>query len=438
MSHHDRYGLPISTSSDTAAVAYREGIDLTLAAWSGAGAALETAIAADPDFALPHIALARVHATYGRGEAARAAAATARCLVAARGTERERSHVEAVALTVEGQAAKALDRALDHLDSWPADAPVLSLLLGAYGLLAFSGRAEHNQARVDLCERLAPHYGDDWWFRGYRGWSQIENGGVGIGRAMTERSLRQRRENANAAHALSHAMFEQGAVEEAEAFIGGWLPVYDSAGWLHAHLSWHQALVALEQNDGERALAIYHDRIRPEAASAGPMAVLADVASLLWRLGLYGHEVPKAAWNDVAAFANRHFPSSGLGFTDMHMALVAAATGDRAGLDERIGAMQRRLEAGALPPGPIAPIICRAVGAFADGDYAGCAGLLRPDLHEAVRLGGSRAQREVIEDLLLVALMKGGQPAQARTLLDDRLHRRPSPRDGRWRAALLS
>jgi Tfp pilus assembly protein PilF len=436
MSHCDRYGLPVSTSSDAAAAAYRDGIDLSLAAWPGAGAALEQATAADPDFALAHMARARVHAIYGEGKAARASAATARRLVAVRGTEREVSHVEAMALTVEGVPAKALSQALAHVDSWPRDASVLSLLLGAYGLLAFSGRADHNQARVEVCERVAPHYGDDWWFLGYRGWSQIENGAVGVGRTMTERSLADRRENANTAHALAHAMFEQGAVEEAETFIAAWLPTYDRAGWMHAHLSWHQALAALEQDDAERALAIYRDRIQPKVTSAGPMPALADVASLLWRLGLYDHAVPKDAWDDAAAFANRHFPRSGLPFADMHMAFIAAATGDRAGLGVRMGDMEQRLGRGALPQGPVVPAICRAVAAFADGDFAGCSRLLEPALCEVVRIGGSRAQREVVEDLLLVALMRGGEPLNARALLDERLHRRPSPRDERWRASV--
>jgi tetratricopeptide (TPR) repeat protein len=436
MPHYDRYGLPISTGSVMAAVAYREGIDLTLAAWPGAAAALQAAVAADPTFALPHIALARIHATYGEREAARAAAATARRLVAASGTEREAGHVEAIALTVEGQSAKALQQTLGHLDSWPGDALVLSLLLGAYGLFAFSGRADHNQARVDICERVASHYGDDWWFEGYRGWSQIENGGIGVGRAMTEQSLQRRPENANAAHALAHALFEQGAAEEAETFLAAWLPRYDRAGWMHPHLWWHRALLALEQDDGERALAIYRECIAPNAGSAGPLPLLADGASLLWRLDLYGHAVPREAWAEAAAFANRHFPGSGLGFADLHMALVAAAAGDSAGLAARIREMEQRLAADALPSGIVAPTVCRAVAAFAEGRYADCAALLRHSLSETVRLGGSHAQREVVEDTLLVALMKGGEVGKAATLLDERLHRRPSQRDTRWRAGL--
>jgi hypothetical protein len=41
-----------------------------------------------------------------------------------------------------------------------------------------------------------------------------------------------------------------------------------------------------------------------------------------------------------------------------------------------------------------------------------------------------------MEDMLLVALMKSEEPGKARTLLDERLHRRPSPRDTHWRTSM--
>jgi len=108
MLHEDRYGLPLSTASDAAASAYREGVDLMLAGWTGMAEALERAIAADPDFALPHIARARVHAFYQQGDLARQKAALARELAARRGTERERSHVETLALAIEGRLPEAI------------------------------------------------------------------------------------------------------------------------------------------------------------------------------------------------------------------------------------------------------------------------------------------------------------------------------------------
>src|ERR1041385_6719998 len=93
--HEDRYGLPLSTNSAAAASTYRDGVDLMLSAWTGAAEAFERAMAADPDFALAHIARARLHTIYQQGDVARKKAATARELVARRGTEREKSHVEA-------------------------------------------------------------------------------------------------------------------------------------------------------------------------------------------------------------------------------------------------------------------------------------------------------------------------------------------------------
>jgi hypothetical protein len=437
MACHDRYGLPLSTSSEAAAAAYREGVDLMLSAWPGAAEAFESAIAADPDFALAHIARGRMHFIYADGRAAQAKSATARELVARNGTAREKSHVETLALGMEGQAAKALACTLAHLEEWPRDAMILSLPLGAFGLYAFSGMADHDQARVDLCGRYAGHYGDDWWFLTNLGWSHTENGNVGPGREITQRGFDRRRENANAVHALAHAMFEDGSGDDAERLIVDWLPTYDRSGLLHGHISWHQALVALEQGDAERALAIYAERVQPKVTTAPPLNSVTDGASLLWRLATYGHAVPKEVWDDAAAHAERSFPRAGVPFADVHMALVAAATGNQPSLEQRITELEKRLADGKLAPGGVVPAICRAMLAFACSDYKACARILEPVAAEVVRIGGSHAQREIVEDTLLVAFMKGGEPAKARELLDLRLHRRPSPRDTRWRAAVV-
>jgi hypothetical protein len=211
MSRLDSRGLPLSTTSERAAERYRDGVDLLLSAWPGAAEALEEAIAADPDFALAHAARARLHAIRAELAKAQALIATAETVVARRGTERERSHVEVLSLAINGRSAEALERALAHADAWPRDVLILSLPLGAFGLFAFSGMANHDQARVDLCERHARHFdADDWWFLTYRGWAHAENGDVALGRALTQRGFDLRTDNANAAHALSHALYEAG------------------------------------------------------------------------------------------------------------------------------------------------------------------------------------------------------------------------------------
>ncbi|MCK1714025.1 MULTISPECIES: tetratricopeptide repeat protein [unclassified Bradyrhizobium] len=436
MALEDRYGLQLSTASHEAASAYREGVDLMLAGWTGTAETLERAIAADPDFALPHITRARVHAFYQQGDLARQKAAIARELVAKRGTEREHSHVEMLALAIEGRLPEALAATLKHVDAWPRDAVVLSLPLGAFGLFAFSGMADHDRARQELCERVAHHYGEDWWFLTLYGWAMTENGNVARGRSVTERGFGLRRENAHAAHAVLHAMFEDGSIDEADRLVDDWIPSYHRAGILHGHIRWHQALGALEHGDAARALAIYADVLQPSATQAPPLNVITDGASLLWRLSAYGHTVPKALWFEADAAAQKLFPKSSLPFADVHMALYAAATQNREALAARLAAIEQRLADGRLPAGPAVPAICRALAAFADEDYAACVHTLAPVLSQVVRIGGSHAQRELIEDTFIVALMRNGELPRARALLDARLHRRPSLRDRRWQAAM--
>ena len=158
--NRDRYDLPLTTVSNRAAVLYRDGADRILSAWNGAGDAFDAAIVEDPAFALAHIARARVHQLNMEFTEARARAARARQL-AATATRRERQHIEITAAAIEGHPGAALTGAEQHLDEFPRDALVLSLLLGAFGLYAFSGRADHDAARVAICERHAKQYGKD-------------------------------------------------------------------------------------------------------------------------------------------------------------------------------------------------------------------------------------------------------------------------------------
>jgi hypothetical protein len=426
----DRYGLPLTTASDGAAAAYREGVDLLLAAWPGAADALDRAVADDPEFALAHAARARLHQMFGQAPAARAQAVLARTH-AAHASDRERRHVAIVAAAVEGRPAEALAGAEQHDDEFTRDALVLSLLLGAYGLYAFSGRADHDAARVAICERHARSYGEDWWFLTYLGWSHTEAGNVGAGRTVTERAIALRRENGHAAHALAHAMFEQGDAGAADAFLTDWLPAYSRATQLNAHLSWHHALIALERDDIEAAIRIYEDRIRPTVSQAAPLSTLADGPSLLWRAALAGRTGLEPYWRELADYAEATFPRAGLGFVDVHAVLVAAAT-DHTALERRVGELEALHAQGRLPPGAAVAGLCRGMRAFASGDYEATVRLLEPLMGEVVRLGGSHAQRELFEDTLVVACLRSGPPDKARALIDQRLHRRPSARDERW------
>lgn len=142
---------------------------------------------------------------------------------------------------------------------------------------------------------------------------------MAYGRDLTERGFGLRPQNANAAHALSHAMYEGGANDEADKLIQAWLPTYDRSGILHGHIAWHAALAALEHGDTERALTIYREHVQPSVSSGNAVNVVSDTASFLWRLQAYGHKVPVGLWQAAAAHAAPFFRNAGFAFADMHM-----------------------------------------------------------------------------------------------------------------------
>ena len=428
--NRDRYDLALTTTSDRAAVSYRDGVDCMLSAWYGADDAFDRAIAEDPGFALALIARARVHQLNMEIPQARARAARGRELAAA-ASERERAHVEIMAAAIEGHPKLALTGAEQHLDEFPRDALVLSLLLGAFGLYAFSGRADHDAARLAICQRHARHYGEDWWFLTYLGWSHTEAGGAAIGREMTERAIAMRPANGNAAHGLSHALFELGAVAEGQVFLSGWLPAHEKASFLHGHLSWHVALTALEAGDTAGALEIYEQQIRPQGNRYPPLNIYTDCASLLWRLRLAGQTDLDSHWQQVAAFGEEFFSRAGAHFADVHFALVAGATGNEK-LESRLADMHALDADGRLAPGASAIDLCRGVSAFAGGDNENAIRFLEPQMSALVRIGGSHAQRELWEDTLIVAYLREGHSDKAAMAISDRLHRRPSARDQAW------
>jgi len=426
----DRFGLPATTAAARALDVYVAGVDRLLSGNDGGDTLLRQAIELDPRFALAHIALAREAFLQGQfDEARRSAARALDC--AADLTERERHHVEAIALAVNGQPLRAMDAVMAHLRGFPRDGLVLSLLLGVYGIIAFSGRPDHHEAQRALLEELAPHWGEDWWFLGYLGWSRVETDDPKGGAVILERSLALNPRNAYSAHARVHAHVELGEAEAGTGFLASWLPSYDPASILHAHCNWHLALFELDLGAPERAFQRYLATIGPDVATSPPLATLADAASFLWRCELHGAGPSPLPWNSVAELAERAFPRTGLTFADLHAAMAEAAV-DTPAFERRIADLQRRADEGKVPQGQVVPKLCRGLGAYARGEYAEAATLLDAAMPDLTRIAGSHAQREVFEDTLIAACLRGGKLARARALLTSRLERRPRAQDRVW------
>jgi tetratricopeptide (TPR) repeat protein len=415
----DRYELPLSTASAAARDAYVEGCEAKLTMYPGALDAFDRAIAADPGFALAHAARAYVLLERGDAAASRAAIAAAHSLAAGL-SAREAGHIAFFALLVAGDSAAALAAVSAHLDAWPRDALVLGTTAFTNGLIGSSGRAGQKRALLTLLDRLAPSWGDDWWFTAHHGMALSENGQRDAARPKIDRSLAQHPSNPWAAHARAHFCYEAGDPDAARAFLAAWLTTYPRDGLLYSHLSWHLALGHLEAGDAASALLLFREAFAPDVHSGPPRGQLNDAVSFLWRCELAGQPRDAAAWRMMHDFATSAFPRAGAAFSDMHIALAEAVAGDDAALETRTHQIDELARQGRYPSGPCVPAVAHAFAAFERRDFAAAIAALEPIAGELERLGGSRAQLDLVEFTLLKAYLGADRPDDARRMLRGR------------------
>jgi hypothetical protein len=419
----DRYGLAVSTSVAAARDAYVEGVDLLLTVYPGAAAAFDRAIAADPGFALAHVGKARAFHLAGNLAGMRDSLATALSLGEG-GAARDLSHIDVFRHLFAGQAVKALAAIRAHVETWPRDALILSLAANQGGLIGMSGLAGREQGLLDFLDGLAPHYGEDWWFEAHYGMAQSEIGLHDAARPRIERSLARFRRNAYAAHAFAHLCYETGERDSGIAFMRDWLPSYDRGGGLFGHLNWHLGLFELHAGDLQAGLRLYNDAFCSDDHRGAVHQKLSDSSSFLWRSELAGHPRDHARWAKLQEYAREKLPRPGFSLADWHVALTYAATGDDAALESWVRGIEELVEAGRYPSGTAIPAVARAFAAFQRNDYAAAIDLIVPMLPERERMGGSRAQVDLVEATLLQAYLNAGREAEARRLLADR---RPGP-----------
>jgi len=128
----------------------------------------------------------------------------------------------------------------------------------------------------------------------------------------------------------------------------------------------------------------------------------------------------------VHDFGVKSFPKARIAFADVHRAVDCAAAGDAAGLERLVAEIQACLAADMQPAGPVVATLAEAFGAYAKNDWGEAIALFERALPETVRIGGSRAQRDLVEHTLVGAYLRAGRAGDARRMIAQRIERKPA------------
>lgn len=400
----DARGCSVSGGGGRALEHYERALHGFLA-WTGDPRA-EAACAVDqsPDFVMGHVLGAHLRLC-SRDPAGLADArdALGRAVVLP-ANERERMHLAAIAVALQGNFAGARDRLAAILARHPRDLLALAVTHTIdYYLGDVRGLRGHVAAALPAWSAAD---------RGYHGvlamraFGLVESGDYGRADEAALAALALEPGDIRAHHARCHVLEMQGRAAEGLRWMGERARYWTGEGAASTHIWWHLALYHLQLGGARHALELLDRRIAADAAPA--LSELIDASALLWRLALQGIE-PGVRWQRLAALWAPHAEEAYCAFNDVH-AMLAFVGARRRDLAQRLLAAQReRIALGGTNQVMLRSVgrpACLALAAYGDEDYARAARLLRGLPAVSHRLGGSQAQRSLIDLTLREAALR--------------------------------
>jgi Flp pilus assembly protein TadD len=423
---HDVYGLAVSTDSAATVDAYDRAVEALLAWDAQALDRFREAAALDPGLALAHAGAAVCLFLEERFAEAQDAAKVARAAAAGQ-TDRERRHVEGLALLVEGKGVDAASAMRAHLADYPRDLLVFQRL---YFVWFWQGKFPEMLA---LADTLTRYYPGNSYMLGLHAFALEQAGRCDEAVRMAHVANYMNPRDAWAIHALAHSLYEMAAFDTGIRRMPLAIEPCTHLGWFRNHLLWHLTLMHLGR--GEYELASQMGRTLFEEAPSSIPGDLHDSISLLWRLELMGRDVAER-WKPFARIAAERLDRQALLFHAAHLAMALAASGDWATAERQLGMLRERAarDRSGLVGSVLVPMV-EGIHAFAAKDYARAVARMEPLTPRVIELGGSRAQRDVFHDTLLEACFRAKDMERAERLLADRVARRP---DRFWKTRTLT
>jgi tetratricopeptide (TPR) repeat protein len=418
----DRWGVPLQSASQEGAAHFDDAVEGLLSMSGDPLAAVEEAVAADPELILGHVVRAYISLYSTSAEGVRTAA---KILEPLKGTdlnlgEREVLHLRAARSWAEGQwddATHWLERALLH------DSQDLLALKVAQDLYFFLGESKEIHGVVARVIRAWPADKRGWgYIQGMLAFGLEETGDCEQAEIFARAALHHNPLDTWATHALAHVFEMEGRPKEGVRFLNESVASWSSS-FFAIHNWWHLCLFHLALGEIDEVLAHYDGPIR--GSGSREWLDIVDAASLLWRLSLFGIDVS----DRVARLANDIEPLLGdptYIFNDWHAVMVFGLAG-HSELSEQLINNNRRRSVGTnrLVAEQVGLGLLEGFTSFSTGRFERTIDQLSDVRGRANVVGGSHAQRDIVELTLIAAAARAGANSGARALVAERAARKP-------------
>jgi tetratricopeptide (TPR) repeat protein len=326
---------------------------------------------------------------------------------------RERQTVAALARWIEGDISGTIDTLHALLADHPRDLAALKLLhyhlfnRGDFPTLLKSARAS-----AEAAPELWPVHGMAAF-----GYEQLHLLDAAERAAWQGLSLMPT--DPWAQHALAHVLLTQGRIDDGIAFLegarGNWVGLNS---FMLTHLWWHLALFYLSAGRREEALAAY-GQVWGVAKDYSQDQV--GAVSLLTQLELAGVDVGDR-WTELADWLAARSDDVVQPFLSVQYlyGLARAGRPEADALRAAIAATADTERQGSDVWRHAALPLAQGLVAHARGDFGTAADRIEEALPRLIRLGGSHAQRDLFDQILLDARIRAGRLIEAQQTLEQR------------------
>jgi hypothetical protein len=328
-------------------------------------------------------------------------------------TRREQLNVEVLRAWIADDVPRALFLCAQLTDEYPRDLVILKI----EQYLEFNRGDFPAMLRASL--KVLEHNADVAYAHGMAAFAYEECRLLGEAERAARRALELERREPWAQHALAHVMLAQGRIEEGARFLEGAAPSWtDLNSFMITHLWWHVALLDISRGGFAQALDIYDRHCWGVAREYSQDQV--GAVSLLARLEIAGVEVGRR-WQELADYLAARAEDTVQPFLTLQY-LYGLARAGRAEARTLLEAV--RLRAASAPAHSrevwrdVALPAAEGLDAYSRRDYDRAWRELGRAMPRMVEVGGSHAQRDFFEQILLDAALAGGRLTAAQQMLE--------------------